>query len=171
MPLTVLVTDALGRPRAAHGLDVWLTDAVPRRADGILSIALVSDRAIRHLNRQFRGVDRATDVLSFPQERLLAPGPRPKGKTSRKTRPGAWGPGPLLGDIAIATGVARRQARQQGHSLRTELRVLALHGVLHLLGYDHEADRGRMQRVEERLRRRAGLPSGLIARGPDGVRR
>ena len=76
-----------------------------------------------------------------------------------------------LGDIAIALGVARRQAREQRHSLQTEMRLLALHGVLHLLGYDHETDRGRMQRVEERLRRRAGLPSGLIVRASDGLRR
>jgi probable rRNA maturation factor len=70
----------------------------------------------------------------------------------------------LLGDVAIAAGVARRQAARHGHSLATELRILALHGLLHLLGYDHEQDQGRMRRFEERLRRRAGLPGGLIAR-------
>ena len=75
----------------------------------------------------------------------------------------------FLGDIAIAAGVARRQARAHGHPLRTEVRTLALHGLLHLLGYDHETDRGEMRRLEERLRERAGLGSGLIARA--GVRR
>jgi probable rRNA maturation factor len=71
-----------------------------------------------------------------------------------------------LGDIVIATGVARRQARQHGHSYATELRVLALHGFLHLLGYDHDdpEDRGRMGRAEARLRRRGGLREGLINR-------
>jgi probable rRNA maturation factor len=71
----------------------------------------------------------------------------------------------FLGDIAIARGVARRQARVAGHSERTELRVLALHGLLHLLGYDHERDRGEMSRVEQHLRRRGGLREGLIERG------
>jgi probable rRNA maturation factor len=71
-----------------------------------------------------------------------------------------------VGDIAIATGVARRQARAEGHSYATELKVLALHGLLHLLGYDHDdpGDAGRMARVERRLRARGGLSSGLIER-------
>jgi probable rRNA maturation factor len=120
----------------------WLARAAPRTARGAVAIALVPDRTIRRLNRDYLGMDRVTDVLSFPASR-----------------------GPFLGDIAVATGVARRQAREQGHSVRTELRVLALHGLLHLLGYDHDADRGQMHRIEERLRRRAGLPSGLIGRG------
>jgi probable rRNA maturation factor len=72
----------------------------------------------------------------------------------------------FLGDIVIATGVARRQALEMRHPLRTELRVLALHGLLHLLGYDHDDrhDEGAMARVEARLRRKGGLPAGLIAR-------
>jgi probable rRNA maturation factor len=69
-----------------------------------------------------------------------------------------------LGEIVIARGVARRQARAAGHSESMELRVLALHGLLHLLGYDHEADDGRMRRVERRLRRKGGLREGLIER-------
>jgi probable rRNA maturation factor len=70
----------------------------------------------------------------------------------------------LLGDIVIARGVAKRQARDAGHSELTELKVLALHGLLHLLGYDHERDDGQMERVERRLRRKAGLREGLIER-------
>ena len=148
LPLVVSVS---GRrlPSAARGLGRWLTTAAPASASGGLDIALVSDATMRRLNREFRGVDRATDVLSFAADAgpgALEDGPRP------------------LGDIAIALGVAGRQAREQGHGLSTELRILALHGLLHLLGYDHEHDDGRMRRTEDRLRRRAGLPAGLIAR-------
>ena len=106
-------------------------------------MALVGDARMRRLNEAFRGVDRATDVLSFPS-----------GEP----------PGGDLGDIAIAVGVARRQAASEGHALGVEIRILALHGLLHLLGYDHEVDHGAMRRFEEQLRRRAGLPAGLIAR-------
>jgi probable rRNA maturation factor len=73
-----------------------------------------------------------------------------------------------LGDVVIAAGMARRQAAAAGHTLATEIRVLALHGLLHLLGYDHERDGGRMDRLERRLRRRGGLPAGLIERGGRG---
>jgi probable rRNA maturation factor len=151
--LRVVITDARGRAQRAGGLARWLEHAAPRNARGVVSVALVSDTAIRRLNNAHRHQDVATDVLSFP------------------VGPGGGGPGPerLLGDLAIATGVARRQARAHGHSLDTELRVLALHGLLHLLGYDHEADDGRMARAEARLGRRAGLPVALIARAPRGV--
>jgi probable rRNA maturation factor len=70
----------------------------------------------------------------------------------------------MLGDIVIARGVATRQARAAGHPFATELRVLALHGLLHLLGHDHERDDGAMARLEARLRRKAGLAAGLIER-------
>jgi probable rRNA maturation factor len=75
-------------------------------------------------------------------------------------------PARFLGDVVIAIGTARRQARDAGHSYQSELRVLALHGLLHLLGYDHEHadDAGRMRRIEARLRRRGGLRAGLIER-------
>jgi probable rRNA maturation factor len=73
----------------------------------------------------------------------------------------------FLGDIVIALGVARRQAAEAAHSIAVELRVLALHGLLHLLGYDHERDNGRMRRVERRLRRKGGLREGLIERAAE----
>ena len=104
-------------------------------------MALVSDARMKALNRQFRGKDKITDVLSFPSD--------------------ARG---FLGDIVIASGVAKKQAKAAGHGPNVEIRVLALHGLLHLLGFDHEADDGKMARVEARLRRKAGLPEGLIER-------
>ena len=119
----------------ARGLAAWLQRVAPARARGTVNIALVTDTEIRTLNRRFRGVNRATDVLSFPPS-----------------------------DIAIAKGVARRQAREAGHSPHLEWRVLALHGLLHLLGYDHERDDGRMERVERKLRRKGGLRESLIGR-------
>ena len=149
----VVSTSNLAAPR----LGAWLASVAPARARGAVTVAIAPDRRVRALNREFRGKDYATDVLSFP-----AAGSVP-----------AEGPGrghPVLGDIVIARGVARRQARGLGHSEATELRILALHGLLHLLGYDHETDQGRMRRAEERLRRRAGLPSGLIARGSGRAR-
>lgn len=104
---------------------------------------------MRALNRQFRGKDAVTDVLSFPaQDRSVS-----------SVRSVAF-----LGDIVIADGVAKRQAKEAGHEIQTEIRVLALHGLLHLLGYDHDADDGKMARVEARLRKKAGLPAGLIER-------
>jgi probable rRNA maturation factor len=139
--LRVRVTDGRGRPIPSAGLDRWLASAAPARARGKVTIALLTDAAMRKLNARFRRADYATDVLSFPSDE--------RG---------------VLGDIAIARGVAARQARQLGHAERVELRVLALHGLLHLLGYDHETDTGEMARAEERLRRKAGLPAGLITR-------
>jgi probable rRNA maturation factor len=137
--LTVDVV-ALRRLRAP-GLGAWLSSVAPAVARGAVTVAVVSDARIRALNHRYRRRLRVTDVLSFP----------------------SGDPG-YLGDIVIAAGVARRQARQAGHSIQTELRVLALHGLLHLLGYDHERDNGRMARIEARLRSRGGLREGLIER-------
>jgi probable rRNA maturation factor len=145
--LRVACSDRLGRPVRAPGLARWLERIAPSRARGRVTIALVSDAAMRALNRQYRGKDRATDVLSFAHD------------------PRARLPETSLGDIVIARGVAAAQARRAGHSTATELRILALHGLLHLLGYDHEHDDGQMRRVEARLRARGGLPVGLIERG------
>ena len=149
--LLIAVTDSRGRPVRAPGLRQWLASVAPARARGGMAIALASDAEVRALNRRYRRKDQATDVLSFP----AAAGARSPESGSD-----------LLGDLVIATGVARRQAAAAGHSYSTELKVLALHGLLHLLGYDHHAadDNGRMARMEARLRRRGGLRTGLIER-------
>jgi len=158
-----VVVDERGRPLRIRGLAAWLRRVAPAQARGEVTIALVSDKRIRALNRQYRRKDYATDVLSFPEGG--------KGRTGRK---GAGFPllpiqpvqpiPPSLGDIVIARGVARRQAREAGHAELAELKLLALHGLLHLLGYDHERDNGRMRRVERRLRRKGALGEGLIER-------
>lgn len=137
LSVEVITTDAVRAP----GLRGWLQAVAPARARGAMTVALVSDARMQALNRRFRQKDAPTDVLSFP----------------------AGEPG-QLGDVVIALGVARRQATAAGHTLGTELRVLALHGLLHLLGYDHEQDDGRMGRLERRLRRAGGLREGLIER-------
>jgi probable rRNA maturation factor len=154
--LVVTVTSPDGQAALARGLGSWLANAAPARARGEVTVALVSDGRMRSLNRTFRGKDYATDVLSFGYNDSTA-------ATARAGR------GSHLGDIVIAVGVARRQADEAAHALGTELRVLALHGLLHLLGYDHEVDAGRMARAENRLRRRAGLKAGLIDRARRGT--
>ena len=155
-----MVTGDAGRSPSAPGLAAWLTRVAPRAARGEVVIALVSDRRIQDLNRRFRGKNTPTDVLSFPSQ------PAPATRTAHPDHPAhPKSPAPL-GDIVIATGVARRQARGAGHSYAAELKVLALHGLLHLIGYDHDhpADGGRMRRLERRLRARGGLPEGLMER-------
>ena len=101
------------------------------------TIVLVSDRAIRRLNRDFRNQDKPTDVLSFP----IGPEARP-----HLDKPG-------IGDMILSVETARRQAFSRHHSLERELCVLVIHGLLHLLGYDHEVDRGEMRRKELKLQR------------------
>ena len=111
-----------------------------------MTVLLTTDSAIRSLNRRFRGKNKATDVLSFPADRS------------------AEGSVNIAGDLAVSVPTARRQAEQQGHSLAAEIKVLILHGLLHLAGYDHETDAGRMARRERVLRGRLGLREGLIER-------
>ena len=134
--------DSVGlQPAAGRALAAWLARVAPARARGAVTVAVTTDARVRALNSRFRQVRATTDVLSFPA--------------------GEHG---VLGDIVIAAGVARRQARAAGHPMATELKVLALHGLLHLMGYDHETDDGRMARAEARLRRKGGLEDGLIER-------
>jgi probable rRNA maturation factor len=120
------------------------------RPHATLSLTFVGDRAMRRLNREHRGKDRTTDVLSFPQ---YAPFAVPR-------RPRAGEPEVLLGDVVISLDVARRQAAAYGASLEAEIERLLVHGLLHLVGHDHEAppERARMRREERRLARAIGLP-------------
>jgi len=145
----------------ARGLGGWLRRIAPRSARGAVTIAILPDAQVKALNKRFRGLDYATDVLSFPSSAHDQSDDR-RAKTPAKT-PVRKGP-KFLGEIVIARGIAQKQAKTLAHPTKIELRVLALHGLLHLLGYDHEVDDGKMARAEARLRRKAGLPLGLIAR-------
>jgi len=109
-------------------------------------VLVTGSREIRALNVRFRDEKRATDVLSFP------PPPFSDG---------------FAGDIAVSVDIAARNARQLGHSTADEIRILILHGILHLAGYDHERDRGEMAEKEMVLRRRLKLPVALIERASD----
>jgi len=120
--------------------------AVPLR--GRVTVLLTSDATMQDLNRRFRGKNTPTDVLSFPASNLV----QNQKKNQEK------------GDEAISMEMAIRQSVEQGHSLGAELKVLMLHGLLHLAGFDHETDAGEMQRRERGLRAKLGLPLGLIER-------
>ena len=161
--LRVLVADQAGRRVSAPGITRWLTRVAPSRAHGVVGVALVSDARVRELNRRYRHRDYPTDVLSFSEAPTYRREMHSKSYVGPSFSSGVHER--YLGDIVIARGVARRQAREAGHTELTELRVLALHGLLHLLGYDHERDAGRMARVERLLRARGGLREGLIERG------
>lgn len=132
------------RPRALTAFLSQATAAV--RLGGEVAVLLTNDAKIRRLNRVFRKKDATTDVLSFPASESL-PGQPCTG-----------------GDLAISLETAARQAQEEGHALFTELKILLLHGVLHLAGYDHETDNGSMARREAVLRARFGLAAGLIER-------
>jgi probable rRNA maturation factor len=128
----VLLNRQQARPVSASRLRRVLRRAAERlRVGGELSLVLAGDGLLRRLNRDYRGKDKATDVLSFTGD---------GGEAG-------------LGDIVISVATAERNARRFGRTLPQELDVLALHGFLHVLGYDHEADTGEMERLEARLRR------------------
>ena len=139
-PLALESLSTLSRSGLSRFLNRART-AIP--LSGSVEVLLTSDAEMRRLNRTFRKKNKATDVLSFPAAREA---------------------GGLAGDLAISLDTAARQAAEQGHSLRDELRILLLHGLLHLAGEDHEADAGEMAKREEQLRAQLGLHSGLIER-------
>jgi probable rRNA maturation factor len=127
-----------------------------RRAAGLagrIHVLVTGNHEIRELNRRFRQQNEATDVLSFP------------------AAPPSQGRGQFAGDIAISAQMAAENANALGHSIAEEIRILALHGVLHLAGYDHESDQGRMARKERQLRRALKLCDGLIERTGGAARR
>jgi probable rRNA maturation factor len=111
---------------------------------GEVHVLLADDAVLKRLNRTFRGKNKATDVLSFPAGDAIGSG--------------------VAGDLAISLETAARQAAEFGHSLRDEVRVLLLHGVLHLAGFDHETDDGEMAVREAELRRELRVATSLIAR-------
>jgi probable rRNA maturation factor len=118
-----------------------------RRAAGLcapVNVLVTSNAEMKSLNRRFRGKDKPTDVLSFP--------PAPDANKD------------LAGDIAISAEIATQNARSLGHAPAVEVKILTLHGILHLRGYDHERDHGQMARREQQLRRELRLPVGLIER-------
>jgi probable rRNA maturation factor len=123
-----------------------------RKAVGLrapVNVLVTSSAAVLALNSQFRGQNKATDVLSFPST----------SSTSKTRRPSA-----SAGDVAISADIARENSIRLGHPVSQEIKILALHGVLHLAGFDHERDNGRMAREEAKLRRALRLPAALIER-------
>ena len=126
-------------------LDRFVTRA--RRAAGLrtaVHVMVTTNAELKKLNHSFRGKDQPTDVLSFPAPLDVKP--------------------KYAGDIAISAEIATHNARNLGHSTAEEIKILILHGILHLRGYDHERDNGKMARREEKLRRALRLPAGLIER-------
>jgi probable rRNA maturation factor len=117
-------------------------------ADDAVAVQLISDVAMAGLNRRYRHKRGSTDVLSFPAQ--SANGNAKHRKPAEES---------YVGDIAISPAMARRNARRDGRSLPDELKILLLHGMIHLAGYDHETDQGQMERLEMKLRRRLGLAS------------
>ena len=156
--MVILQTKVVGLNEAA--LDRFLLRA--RKAVGLrgpVNVLVTSSTAIRSLNREFRGHNHATDVLSFPSpsSSFSTPPSSPKALRPRK-RAG------LLGEIAISADVARQNSARLKHSVAEEIKILALHGILHLAGFDHERDNGEMARKELTLRKALRLPAALIER-------
>ena len=110
---------------------------------GDVELVFVSDDEMRKINREHRGINKATDVLSFPYEQV---------------------PGGLIGSVVISTDTANRVASELGHSIECEIALLFLHGVLHILGYDHEIDDGQMRQKEKEVIEHFSLPDSLIIR-------
>lgn len=139
--LGVVIVHSKVRGVSARALEQFAARA--QRAAGVggeVDVLVTTSTQIRHLNRRFCGNNTATDVLSFPSGNGTA------------------------GDVAISAEIAARNARRLGHTAADELKILILHGLLHLAGYDHEDDAGEMARKEARMRRALGLPAALIER-------
>lgn len=143
--------EAVNRQRKTK-IDTKAWEAFAEKAANVIgkngssaTVAFVSDQSIRRLNRQFRGVDKATDVLSFPAD-----------DTDKLN----------LGDIAISVETAARQAKENGLTFDEEVAQLILHGLLHLCGYDHETDKGEMNRLELRLRKKLSILARINDQGP-----
>ena len=150
-----MATEVVNRQRRVHidrGRIAQVADqaleAAGRPGAGI-TVAFVRDAVIRRLNRDYRGKDISTDVLSFPADEDLtsAAGLAQTGQVNA-------GPRDYLGDVVISADTAISQAQESRYSFEREVSELVIHGVLHLCGYDHETDRGEMNRMELRLRRR-----------------
>jgi probable rRNA maturation factor len=138
---------ALGRRVTQRSLTEFAATLQKRVAKGRpFDCMITGDDELRRLNRQFRKKNQPTDVLSFPSD----------PSTPSKLKP--------LGELAISADRALEQSREHGHSVGDEIRILMLHGLLHLLGMDHEADAGQMARAETRWRKTLALPTGLIER-------
>ena len=136
------------------GLSVGTLERFVRRARRavrlreIVNVLVTNSSELRALNRRFRGKDKATDILSFPSS-----SPEVPDRTKR-----------VAGELAVSADIARENAEHLGHSVAEEIKILVLHGILHLAGYDHEQDHGEMAREENRLRCELRLESGLIER-------
>jgi probable rRNA maturation factor len=113
------------------------------RLAGVVTVLVTSSKEMRALNSRFRGKPQPTDVLSFPGPAFVDS---------------------FAGDVAVSADIAAQNARAMGHSTALEVKILVLHGILHLAGYDHESDQGDMNRLEQRLRRKLSLPTALIER-------
>jgi probable rRNA maturation factor len=122
------------------------------RLPGTVNVLVTNSHELRSLNLRFRGKDKPTDVLSFPEPRMNLP----KAKQP-------------AGELAVSAEIARDNAKRLGHSLATEIKILTLHGILHLAGFDHERDNGEMADAERRLRLRLKLETGLIERTRQAV--
>jgi len=137
---------ALGRRVTQRGLNEFAAILQKRVSKGLpFNCMIAGDDELRRLNKQFRKKNQATDVLSFPADHSIS-----KEK--------------LIGELAISADRALEQSREYGHSIGDEIKILMLHGVLHLTGLDHEVDAGEMARTETRWRKTLGLPTGLIER-------
>lgn len=149
---TLRAHSASNRIPSARTLARFLREAqIAVKLRGQVSVLLTTDKEIKRLNRQFRGKNKATDVLSFPA-------------LTHISKIGRHAATEIAGDLAISVDTARKQAAAMAHSVSIEIKVLMLHGLLHLAGYDHETDDGEMARREERLRAKLRLPHGLIER-------